>query len=261
MVTFHCNLNEYCLIGSDWDSEIDDDDGEDTTSKSDSKDGKGILTVTHLMYNNTLIEGHNALAGLGTSGLPDPFTSHSKRGSKSISKPADYFNVYDNDSSEGDDDIEKLLSPDKNVEEQSTTNKPPMTTSVNGDNVNATIPANSTDVGYHSPPPTSNNEHVNNSTVEDDGVEFINPLLNNEDDQQSTSEESESEWEKEIKQKRDQKAADQPSSVTLNQQPIPVVNQKQTLSLDNEQLFPSENGSVSERSLFFIGITHYHAGY
>ena len=84
--------------------------------------------MIHFCY-TTLIEGHGALAGLGTYGLPDPFASHSKHKSKSPSKPVDYFNVYGSDSSEADDDdIEKLLSPEKNVEKhnKSTTSNPPM---------------------------------------------------------------------------------------------------------------------------------------
>ena len=202
---------------------------------------------------NILIEGRNALAGLGTSGLPDPFISHSKRGSKSTSKPADYFTMYGSDSSEGDDDIEKLLSPEKNAEKH---NKGPLTKTIgNGTKavqavpVDASIPANSTSMDHHSPP-TSNNEHTskhNDSAVKNDEVvELVNPLLDDKDDQQTTVEESESEWEKELKLKRDQKTTNQPSSALPSHQTIPVVDQKQAFSVDDKQLFPTDNSSVSE---------------
>lgn len=212
------------------------------------------------MY-NTLIEGHNALAGLGTCGLPDPFISHSKRGSKSASKPVDYFNVYGSDSSEGDDNIEKLLSPEKSVDKHNesttvTTNKSPLKTSGNGSKaiqadsllMNTSIPAHSTDMDHHDPP-TSSNEHAskhNDSAVGGDEMEFVNPLLDDKDDQQTTVDESESEWEKELKLKRDQKAVDQSSSVMPNQQTVPVVDQKQAPPVDDKQLTPTDNSSVSE---------------
>ena len=214
-----------------------------------------MLGITHLIQ-NILIEGHNALAGLGTSGLPDPFISHSKHGSKSKSKTVDYFTMYGSGSSDEDDDIEKLLSPEKNAEKHNNgatvmTKTPPTKTSGNDTKTiqaNTNIPANSMDTDHHSPP-ISNNVHAgkhNDYSVKDDVVEFVNPLLDDKDDQQSTMEESESEWEKEIKLKRDQKATNQPLSTEPNHQTIPVVDQKQVLSVDDKQLSPTDNSSVSE---------------
>ena len=201
----------------------------------------------------TLIEGHNALSGLGTSGLPDPFISQSKRRSKSSSKPVDYFMYVSDSSSEADDNIERLLSPEKNVEKlnESTpvmAGKSLMKTSVNDSKplqTDYTIPANSTDLDHRSSP-TAGDEYsrkYGDSAVEDDGVEFVNPLLDNEDNQETASEESESEWEKELKLKRDQKAVDQHSSVTPSQQ---AINQKQAPPVDNEKNSPTDNNSGNE---------------
>ena len=233
-------------------------DEEDTTNKSDSKDGEWTYTlVIHLMY-NTLIEGHSALAGLGTYGLPDPFASHSKRGSKPSSKPVDYFKVYGGDSSEADDDIEKILSPKKNVEKhnKSATSSPPMKTTDNNAQavqtdsipVNADSQGNTTDMDHHSPPPLSrkNVRKQDDFAIEGDEMEFVNPLLDDKDeDQQATTEEeeSESEWEKELKLKRDQKAVDQPSLVTPNH---PTTLQKPAPSVDDQQLSPTNDSSISE---------------
>ena len=205
------------------------------------------------MTYNTLIEEHNALAGLGKSGLPDPFGSHLKYGSKkSASKSVDYFNMYGSDSSEGDDNIEKLLSPEKH--DKSTTNKPLMKTSGDGSKadsvlINASIPANPMGMEHHSPPATSNqhaSNHNDSAIEDDDEVEFVNPLLDDKDEQPTTVEESESEWEKELKLKRDQKAVDQRSTVTPNQPTIPVVDEKQTPSVDDKQLSPTDDSSISE---------------
>ena len=161
--------------------------------------------------------------------------------------------MYRSDSSESDDDIEKLLSPEKNVEKhnKSPTSNPQMKTDTQAIQddcivVNTNTAGNSTKVERHFPP-TSNDIRKHNDFVDKgDEMEFVNPFLDDKDDgnDHATTEESESEWEKELKLKRDRKAADQSSLVTRNQQTIPAVEQKQAPSVDVEQLCPTDNNKA-----------------
>ena len=152
--------------------------------------------------------------------------------------------MYKSDSSEADDDIEKLLSPEKNVEKHSkspTSNREMKTDTQaiqgNCTLVNTNTVGNSTNMEHHSSP-TSKNIRKQHDDFVDKGneMEFVNALLDDKDDDNdhATTEESESEWEKELKQ--DQKRVNQSSLVTLNQQAILKVDQKQATSVNDKQL-------------------------
>ena len=111
------------------------------------------------------------------------------------------------------------------------------------------IAGNTTDMDYHSPP-TSSSKNVRKQddfAVEGNEMEFVNPLLDDkDDDQQATTEESESEWEKELKLKRDQKAVDRPSLVIQNHQTTSVVDQKSVPSVNDKQLSPTNDSLINE---------------
>ncbi|XP_065909397.1 ankyrin repeat domain-containing protein 36C-like isoform X2 [Dysidea avara] len=248
--------------GSDWDSEPENEEGDDLTSSNESTD-----------------KGHNALAGLGARGLPDPFSSHTRRSSKLTSKPNDYFNVYNSDSD--DDNIEELLSPEKNVGKNDSSvgvvDMLPVESheAVKGDKDVATAITDT----YH---PSHTSDTANRERKQDDtdgAMEFVNPFVTQEgeDDQQVSSEEeeeeeSESEWEKELKDKRDHKPVVQsPAGVATDQRSVPATDdekeqqqqqqqpqqqqQQESLLVNDEPILTSTSNSISSDK----HITHTHS--
>ena len=171
--------------------------------------------------------------------------------------------MYNNDSDDDDDNIEELLSPEKNMGKNDSVGDmlPLESHEAVKDDKNATTVT--TDA--HCPSHTS--ETANGDRQQDDmdgAMEFINPFVtqDGEDDQQISSdeekeeEESESEWEKELKDKRHHAVTVQsPVVVATDQHTIPVTDdehqhqlqqqQQQSILASSEPVLTSANDSVS----------------
>jgi len=166
--------------------------------------------------------------------------------------------MYNSDGDDDDDKIEELLSPEKNMGKNDSVGDmlPLESHEAVKEDKNATTVITDT----HCPSHTS--EIANGDKQQDDtdgAMEFINPFVtqDGEDDQQISSEEeeSESEWEKELKDKRHHEAvAQSPTDVATDQHTIPVTGdekqhqsqqQHQSILASSEPVLTSTNNSVS----------------
>jgi len=134
--------------------------------------------------------------------------------------------MYNSD--DDDDNIEELLSPEKNVGKNDSIGVGDMES-----HKSFKFDKNAVIADLHCPSYTSKTANSDRKQEDTDGtMEFVNPFMTQEgeDDQQVSSdeeEESESEWEKELKDKRDQKVVIQsPEGMGTNQHTVPVADDK-----------------------------------